>query len=63
MTGATTLEESVNFLRHFADECHHFKEEKLLFPLMEEDGIPREGEPIGMMLVEHEEEDLTSAPC
>lgn len=46
---------ALNFLRHFADECHHFKEEKLLFPLMEEHGIPIEGGPIGMMLVEHEE--------
>jgi hemerythrin-like domain-containing protein len=46
---------ALDFLRHFADECHHFKEEKLLFPLMEEHGIPIEGGPIGMMLVEHEE--------
>jgi len=46
---------ALDFIRHFADECHHFKEEKLLFPLMEEHGIPIEGGPIGMMLVEHEE--------
>lgn len=46
---------ALSFIRHFADECHHFKEEKLLFPLMEEHGIPIEGGPIGMMLVEHEE--------
>jgi len=43
------------FFRHFADQCHHFKEEKVLFPAMEEHGIPRDGGPIGMMLVEHEE--------
>jgi hemerythrin-like domain-containing protein len=46
---------ALDFFRHFADECHHFKEEELLFPLMEENGIPIEGGPIGMMLVEHEE--------
>jgi hemerythrin-like domain-containing protein len=46
---------ALDFFRHFADECHHFKEEELLFPLMEEHGIPIEGGPIGMMLVEHEE--------
>lgn len=46
---------AVDFLRNFADKCHHLKEEKLLFPALEEHGIPREGGPIGMMLAEHEE--------
>lgn len=46
---------TLDFIRHFADECHHFKEEVVLFPAMEEHGIPREGGPIGMMLIEHEE--------
>ena len=40
---------ALEFLRNFADQCHHFKEEKVLFPAMEEHGIPREGGPIGMM--------------
>jgi hemerythrin-like domain-containing protein len=44
-----------DFIRNFADKCHHLKEEKLLFPALEERGIPREGGPIGMMLAEHEE--------
>src|SRR5690606_29377030 len=35
--------------------CHHHKEETILFPALEERGIPREGGPIGMMLFEHEE--------
>jgi hemerythrin-like domain-containing protein len=46
---------AIDFARNFADKCHHLKEEKLLFPAMEERGIPREGGPIGMMLAEHEE--------
>jgi hemerythrin-like domain-containing protein len=46
---------ALEFCRHFADQCHHFKEEKVLFPALEEHGIPREGGPIGMMLAEHEE--------
>lgn len=46
---------ALDFIRHFADQCHHLKEEKLLFPAMEEHGIPREGGPIGIMLMEHEE--------
>ena len=46
---------TLDFFSHFADQCHHFKEEQVLFPAMEERGIPREGGPIGMMLMEHEE--------
>ena len=46
---------AMEFLRGFADQCHHFKEEKVLFPAMEEHGIPGDGGPIGMMLQEHEE--------
>ena len=46
---------ALDFIRHFADQCHHFKEEKVLFPALEEHGIPNEGGPIGMMLLEHEE--------
>ena len=46
---------ALDFFRHFADQCHHLKEEKILFPVMEEHGIPRDGGPIGMMLTEHEE--------
>ena len=47
------LEKIVEFIRVFADRCHHGKEEDLLFPAMEEAGIPREGGPIGVMLLEH----------
>lgn len=46
---------ALEFIRNFADQCHHLKEEKVLFPAMEAHGIPREGGPIGMMLLEHEE--------
>ncbi|MFN4181870.1 MAG: hemerythrin domain-containing protein [bacterium] len=47
------LESVLSFIRGFADECHHRKEEEFLFPAMEEAGIPREGGPIGVMLAEH----------
>lgn len=46
---------ALEFIRGFADQCHHFKEEKVLFPAMEAHGIPSEDGPIGMMLLEHEE--------
>jgi hemerythrin-like domain-containing protein len=48
-------QKALDFIRHFADQCHHCKEEKVLFPAMEQHGIPNEGGPIGMMLMEHEE--------
>lgn len=47
------LEKILEFIKIFADKCHHGKEEDLLFPAMEEAGIPREGGPIGVMLYEH----------
>jgi hemerythrin-like domain-containing protein len=46
---------ALDFIRHFADQCHHVKEEKVLFAALEEHGIPNQGGPIGMMLLEHEE--------
>jgi hemerythrin-like domain-containing protein len=47
------LESAVEFIRIFADKCHHGKEEDLLFPAMVKAGIPSEGGPIGVMLAEH----------
>ena len=46
---------TLGFFSHFADQCHHLKEEQVLFRAMEEHGIPRDGGPIGVMLMEHEE--------
>jgi hemerythrin-like domain-containing protein len=45
---------TVDFLRRFADGCHHDKEERVLFPMLEERGVMRAGGPIGVMLREHE---------
>lgn len=41
-------------LRDFVDKCHQAKEERHLFPRMAEGGVPREGGPLGAMLMEHE---------
>jgi hemerythrin-like domain-containing protein len=43
----------IEFLRIFADKCHHGKEEDLLFPALEAAGIPRQGGPLEVMLNEH----------
>jgi hemerythrin-like domain-containing protein len=50
---ADTLQEVVEFMRLFADRCHHGKEEELLFPLLVKKGVPTEGCPIGALTMEH----------
>jgi len=45
---------AADFIRHYADGCHHAKEEGQFFPLLEEKGIPRRSGPIGVMCEEHE---------
>ena len=49
-TGAAVelYETGVDCLRNFADRCHHYKEEQLLFPLLIDRGIPSAGGPIGV---------------
>ena len=44
-----------DFIKGFADGCHHAKEEGVLFKAMEAAGMPSEGGPIGVMLVEHDQ--------
>lgn len=50
-----TLKEIVRFMREFADRCHHAKEEDLLFPAMEEKGVPDTGCPLGALRREHKQ--------
>jgi hemerythrin-like domain-containing protein len=55
-----------DFIRGFADGCHHRKEEGVLFKRMEAQGVPVVGGPVGVMLAEHElgrryTRDLTAA--
>lgn len=45
--------ELVEFLRTFADKCHHGKEENILFKALADSGVQNEGGPIGVMLGEH----------
>ncbi|MGA9397177.1 MAG: hemerythrin domain-containing protein [Anaerolineaceae bacterium] len=47
--------ESADFIKGFADGCHHAKEEKVLFEAMIKAGVPREGSPVSAMLAEHEQ--------
>jgi hemerythrin-like domain-containing protein len=45
----------VTFIREFADAYHHGKEENILFAAMVEAGFPRDGGPIAVMLMEHDQ--------
>jgi hemerythrin-like domain-containing protein len=46
---------ALEFFRHFADHCHHGKEEEHLFPMLEAHGFVRESGPTGVMRTEHEQ--------
>ncbi len=46
---------AAGFFRNFADKCHHNKEEAELFPTLVQKGIPADGGPVGVMLVEHDQ--------
>jgi hemerythrin-like domain-containing protein len=45
--------QAIDFFRNFGDRCHHTKEERFLFPLMEARGFAGEYGPIDRMLYEH----------
>ncbi|NOY58855.1 MAG: hypothetical protein GXO75_07960, partial [Calditrichaeota bacterium] len=46
---------AADFIQNFADRCHHAKEEDVLFKLMGERGVPTQGGPIAVMLIEHDQ--------
>ena len=50
------MQRAIDFLLEFGDKVHNTKEENFLFPLMGQKGMPVEGGPIGVMLMEHDAE-------
>lgn len=50
---AQAVDALLAFLTEFADAHHHGKEEAILFPALEEAGLPRDAGPVGVMLDEH----------
>lgn len=54
-TRAGFFVDAADFIKGFVDNCHHNKEEIVLFPALEAVGIANEGGPIGAALAEHEE--------
>ncbi len=55
------LGEAVKFLWNYVEGCHNKKEERHLFPLMEERGVPTQGGPLAVMLAEHERQGMLIA--
>lgn len=49
-----TINDIVEFMRTFGDQCHHGKEENHLFPFSAERGVPTTGCPIAILTHEHE---------
>lgn len=47
------IEKIIDFIKTFADKCHHGKEETSLFPALVLAGIPLDNGPVGVMLNEH----------
>ena len=47
--------DGIDFIRNFADRCHHHKEEGRLFPKFAERGLSADSGPIAVMLIEHEQ--------
>jgi hemerythrin-like domain-containing protein len=47
------LRQIVDFMRVYADKCHHGKEEALLFPALFERGVPPTGCPVSALTAEH----------
>jgi hemerythrin-like domain-containing protein len=47
------FEQAIDFFRGFADACHHYKEEKILFPALVAKGFSTQQGPVAVMLAEH----------
>ena len=47
--------DAADFVKGFADGCHHMKEEQVLFQAMVENGLSTEKGPVAVMLSEHEQ--------
>ena len=47
------LKKIIEFLKVFADKCHHGKEEDILFPELIKTGFSKDSGPVAVMLYEH----------
>jgi hemerythrin-like domain-containing protein len=47
--------DAADFIKEFADGCHHHKEEGVLFVALIKNGMPADSGPIGVMFHEHDQ--------
>jgi len=50
-----TLDDMLEFLRTFADQCHHGKEEGYLFRMLDKKGASAKGCSLGVLRMEHDQ--------
>jgi hemerythrin-like domain-containing protein len=47
--------DAADFIKGFADGCHHMKEEGVLFTALVDAGLPKQVGPVAIMLAEHDQ--------
>jgi hemerythrin-like domain-containing protein len=47
--------DGIDFIRQYADQFHHAKEEDILFQALIDNGMPKEHSPVAAMLMEHDQ--------
>lgn len=57
----TELDEVIEFLRVFVDQCHHTKEEQLLFPALSAANVTSVAETVAILRADHERGRATAA--
>ena len=53
--------DALEYFTGYVERCHNHKEEDHLFPLAEKRGVPREGGPLAIMIMEHRRSEETLA--
>ncbi len=49
------VKDTIDFAKNFTDRCHHGKEEHVLFPALNDAGMPKDEGPIAVMIREHKQ--------
>jgi len=52
---AQALSDILDFIKKFADRCHHGKEEGFLFPALQRSGLPKQAGPLAVMMQDHDD--------
>jgi uncharacterized protein len=58
---AAIVADALEYFTGYVERCHSHKEEDHLFPMMEAAGMPRQGGPLAVMLMEHQQSETSLA--